>query len=92
MIESRWPHLSLIPGQKGLPPCAASVVMNTTVPMVVRVPLPWKGPNGIPEVALEYEVSRGLLKVGTVVLLGTWLDIELCSPRYAKVLETTSVG
>lgn len=71
MIESRWPHLSLIPGPKGLPPCAASVLMNTTVSMVVRVPLPWKGPNGIPEVALEYEVSRNPLRVGAVVLGGT---------------------
>lgn len=69
MIESRWPHLSLIPGRKGLPRCAASIVMNTTVPMVVRVPLPWKGPNGIPEVALDYEVSSNLLRVRTVVLV-----------------------
>lgn len=74
-VRSRWPYLSLLPDQGGVPPCRAVGGVNTIIALVVRVPLESEGPDGNPEAALSYEVSE-LFSAG----LGSGHDLS-CPPK-----------
>lgn len=56
-VHTRWPYLSLLPDQGGVPPGRAMGGINTVVALMVRVPASSEGPDGNPEVALGYDVS-----------------------------------
>lgn len=57
-MQDKWPYLSLLPEQRGLKSCKVVGGVNTVVPIIIRVPHRFEGPDGNPEVALGYDVSE----------------------------------
>lgn len=55
-VQSKWPYLSLLPDQGGVPPCRVLGGANTVVGLVVHVPASSAGPDGNPEGALGFDV------------------------------------